>query len=118
MVLPLILALLQATPIRPVSTTAPASPQPTGGSVASWTLHFPGDLRWQQITPAGALLVSTDAALVGVDVERAQSHQRVDDDHIGSRLQHLERCCRRGHPDESLHQAAQAALFRLGLLEQ
>src|SRR5436189_3042818 len=72
MVLPLLLALLQATPIRPASTTAPAPLQPSVGSVASWTLHFPGDLRWQQITPAGALLVSTDAALVGVDVERGQ----------------------------------------------
>jgi outer membrane protein assembly factor BamB len=56
MTLPLLLALLQA---------------PTG-SVAAWTLHFPGDLRWQQITPAGALLVSSDAALSGVDVERGQ----------------------------------------------
>src|SRR3989440_4763668 len=72
MVLPLLVALLQATPVRPVSTTAPPALQPTAGSVASWTLHFPGDLRWQQITPAGALLVSTDAALVGVDVERGQ----------------------------------------------
>src|SRR5216110_3980329 len=76
MVLPLIFALLQATPIRPVSTTAPPAPapapQPTVGAVASWTLHFTGDLRWQQITPAGALLVSTDAALAGVDVERGQ----------------------------------------------
>jgi len=40
--------------------------------VPSWTLHFTGDLRWQQITPAGALLVSTDAALAGVDIERGQ----------------------------------------------
>ena len=66
MTLPLLLALLQAT--RP--TSAPA--QTPAGSVAAWTLHFPGDLRWQQITPAGALLVSSDAALSGVDVERGQ----------------------------------------------
>ena len=70
MVLPLLVALLQATPVRTASTTAPS--QPTVGAVAAWTLHFPGDLRWQQITPAGALLVSTDAALVGVDIERGQ----------------------------------------------
>src|SRR5256885_16065113 len=31
-----------------------------------------GDIRWQQVTPAGALLVSTDAALSGVDIERGQ----------------------------------------------
>src|SRR2546425_7391666 len=57
MALPLLLVLLQAaqTPI---------------GSVAAWTLHFSGDIRWQQITPAGALLVSSDGALAGVDVER------------------------------------------------
>src|SRR5712691_5290896 len=66
MTLPLLLVLLQAA--RP--TSAPA--QTPAGSVAAWTLHFPGDLRWQQITPAGALLVSSDAALSGVDVERGQ----------------------------------------------
>jgi len=66
MALPLLLVLLQAA--RP--TSAPA--QAPAGSVAAWTLHFPGDLRWQQITPAGALLVSSDAALSGVDVERGQ----------------------------------------------
>src|SRR5882724_1896127 len=61
MALPLLLVLLQAA-------QAPA----TIGSVPSWTLHFNGDIRWQQITPAGALLVSTDGALAGVDVERGQ----------------------------------------------
>jgi outer membrane protein assembly factor BamB len=59
MVLPLLLALLQ-------------SAQPPVGSVAAWTLHFSGDIRWQQITPAGALLVSSDGALAGVDVEHGQ----------------------------------------------
>jgi len=68
MALPLLLALLQA--VHP--TTPPPPTQTPVGSVAAWTLHFPGDLRWQQITPAGALLVSSDAALSGVDVERGQ----------------------------------------------
>jgi outer membrane protein assembly factor BamB len=31
-----------------------------------------GDIRWQQITPSGTLLVSTDGALTGVDIERGQ----------------------------------------------
>src|SRR3989449_752879 len=66
MAVPLLLALLQAA--HP--TTAPV--QAPVGSVAAWTLHFSGDVRWQQVTPAGALLVSTDAALAGVDVERGQ----------------------------------------------
>ena len=66
MALPLLLALLQAVP----PATAPV--QNPVGSVAAWTLHFTGDVRWQQVTPAGALLVSTDAALAGVDVERGQ----------------------------------------------
>src|SRR5438270_11665167 len=66
MALPLLLALLQAA--HP--TTAPV--QAPVGSVAAWTLHFNGDIRWQQITPAGALLVSSDGALAGVDVERGQ----------------------------------------------
>ncbi len=31
-----------------------------------------GDIRWQQVTPMGALLVSTDAALAAVDIEGGQ----------------------------------------------
>ena len=59
MALALVVALLQAA-------------QAPVGSVPSWTLHFSGDIRWQQITPAGALLISTDGSLAGVDVERGQ----------------------------------------------
>jgi len=29
-----------------------------------------GPIRWQQVTPAGALLVSTDAGLAAVDMDR------------------------------------------------
>ncbi|HEV8382168.1 MAG TPA: PQQ-binding-like beta-propeller repeat protein [Gemmatimonadales bacterium] len=65
MALALLLTLLQARPATPPAQ-APA------GSVPAWTLHFTGDVRWQQITPAGALLVSTDATLAGVDIERGQ----------------------------------------------
>ena len=66
MALPLLLVLLQAA--HP--TTPPPPAQTPVGSVAAWTLHFSGDIRWQQITPAGALLVSSDGGLAGVDVER------------------------------------------------
>ena len=47
--------------------TVPA-PAPSGAT-AAWTLKLKGDIRWQQVTPAGALLVSTDDALSGVDIE-------------------------------------------------
>jgi outer membrane protein assembly factor BamB len=70
MALPLLLAVLQAA--SPVASSARPAVHPTVGSVPSWTLHFTGDVRWQQITAAGALLVSTDAALAGVDIERGQ----------------------------------------------
>jgi outer membrane protein assembly factor BamB len=46
--------------------------QTPAGSVATWTVRLNGDIRWQQVTPAGALLVSTDGALAGVDIERGQ----------------------------------------------
>src|SRR6185503_19765169 len=46
--------------------------QTPAGSVAAWTVRLNGDVRWQQVTPAGALLVSTDAALAGVDIDRGQ----------------------------------------------
>src|SRR5256885_14162494 len=59
----------------PVYTTAPAqtaAPAPSGAT-AAWTLKMKADIRWQQVTPAGALLVSTDAALAGVDIERGHA---------------------------------------------
>jgi len=62
-----------------VHTTAlaqTAAPPPTRGVVASGataaSLRLKGDIRWQQVTPAGVLLVSTDAALAGVDIDRGQ----------------------------------------------
>src|SRR2546428_178108 len=58
------LAQTAAAPARP-----PAGPT---GTTAAWTLKLTGDVRWQEVTPAGALLVSTDAALAGVDIDRGQ----------------------------------------------
>ncbi len=45
---------------------------PVVGAAPAWTVRLSGDIRWQQVTPAGALLVSTDGALAGVDIERGQ----------------------------------------------
>src|SRR5436305_1550698 len=39
-------------------------------ATAVWTVKMSGDIRWQQITPAGALLVATDGSLAGVDIDR------------------------------------------------
>src|SRR5437773_4586565 len=50
----------------------PRAPAVASGATAAWTLTRKGDVRWQQVTPAGALLVSTDAALAGVDIDRGQ----------------------------------------------
>src|SRR5437879_2934541 len=51
-------------------TPAPA-PAPSG-TTAAWTLRMKGDIRWQQVTPAGVLLVSTDGSASGVAVARGQ----------------------------------------------
>src|SRR2546422_2796680 len=48
-----------------------AAPAPSGAT-AAWTLKLKGDILWEQATPMGALLVSTDAALSAVDIERGQ----------------------------------------------
>src|SRR5213078_4255 len=50
----------------------PRAPAVASGATAAWTLTLQGDVLWQQVTPAGALLVSTDAALAGVDIDRGQ----------------------------------------------
>jgi outer membrane protein assembly factor BamB len=48
-------------------------------ATAAWTVKVNGDIRWQQVTPAGALLVSTDSALIAVDVESGKiSWQKSD----------------------------------------
>jgi outer membrane protein assembly factor BamB len=51
-------------------TPVAAPAQALSGVSAVWTLQLKGDIRWQQVTPAGALLVSTDAALAAVDMEK------------------------------------------------
>src|SRR5256885_980784 len=54
-----------------VQTPGAQTPAPTGATPV-WTARFSGDIRWQQVTPAGALLVSTDNVLAAVDIERGQ----------------------------------------------
>jgi len=66
------MSLLPLSLLVAVSTMAQAqapSPAPAGAT-AAWTLKTKGPIRWQQVTPAGALLVSTDAALAAVDIDR------------------------------------------------
>ncbi|HEU5181032.1 MAG TPA: PQQ-binding-like beta-propeller repeat protein [Candidatus Polarisedimenticolia bacterium] len=63
--LSLVAALCAAGQARPVP------PAPSGAAPA-WTIKMKGDIRWQQVTPAGALLVSTDSALASVDTEHGQ----------------------------------------------
>ena len=68
------LAVTLATILRAqVRTTAPAATE------AGWTVKMNGEIRWQQVAPSGALLLSTDAALIAVDTERGQvAWQRPD----------------------------------------
>lgn len=45
----------------------------SGQAVAPvWTVRLQSGVRWQQVTPSGTLLISTDAVLAGVDIERGQ----------------------------------------------
>src|SRR5215213_10538021 len=47
-------------------------PPAPGKANPVWTLKLKQDLRWQQVTPAGTLLISTDDALTGIDIDRGQ----------------------------------------------
>src|SRR3989454_11645442 len=72
--MPLVPVLLLASNLvvqRPTAQT-PAPAAAPAGATPIWTARFSGDVRWQQVTPAGALLVSTDGALAAVDIERGQ----------------------------------------------
>jgi outer membrane protein assembly factor BamB len=55
-----------ASPMAQAQAPAPAP----SGATAAWTLKTKGPIRWQQVTPAGALLVSSDAGLAAVDMDR------------------------------------------------
>src|SRR5581483_1362531 len=56
----------------PSMATAQAAGPTAAAAMQAWTVHVTGDVRWQQVTPAGGLLVSTDAALYGIDTDRGQ----------------------------------------------
>lgn len=60
-----------AQTVAPASTRVAAVPV-SAGSTPAWTLKIKGDIRWQQVTPSGMLLISSDVALMGVDIERGQ----------------------------------------------
>jgi outer membrane protein assembly factor BamB len=66
--------LLPLSLVVAVHTTAhaQAAKPASAGATAAWTVQMRGDIRWQQVTPSGALLVSTDAELAGIDIERGQ----------------------------------------------
>lgn len=51
---------------------AEANPSTPASAAAAWTVKLNGDIRWQQVAPAGTLLVSTDNALAGIDIDRGQ----------------------------------------------
>ena len=62
---------VKAQTVAPASSRAVAPPL-SGRATVAWTLKLKQDIRWQQVTPAGTLLISTEAALLGIDIERGQ----------------------------------------------
>src|SRR5947199_6204298 len=70
MVLLFTLAIAGATSVS--AQVAASSASSSSAATAAWTVKVNGDIRWQQITPAGALLVSTDGTLAAVDIERGR----------------------------------------------
>src|SRR5467141_3085433 len=69
---PALVVVVQAAALAQTAAAPARPPAGPSGATAAWTLKLKGDVRWQQVTPAGALLVSTDAGLAGVDIERGQ----------------------------------------------
>jgi outer membrane protein assembly factor BamB len=72
----LLLLTLTGSATARAQTVAPASARaatpPMSRATMAWTLKAKGDIRWQQVTPAGTLLLSTDATLMGIDTDRGQ----------------------------------------------
>jgi outer membrane protein assembly factor BamB len=61
-----------AQTLSPTSASTRVTASTTARSTVAWTIKMKHDIRWQQVTPSGTLLISTDAALMGVDIERGQ----------------------------------------------
>ena len=53
----LVSTLVVQTPTAQKPAPPPAPPAASAGATPVWTARFSGDVRWQQVTPAGALLV-------------------------------------------------------------
>jgi PQQ-like domain len=70
----LLLMLCQAgLQAQTVTQASARSVAPPGGRASpAWTLKMNQEIRWQQVTPAGVLLVSTDGALAAVEADRGQ----------------------------------------------
>jgi outer membrane protein assembly factor BamB len=62
-------ALSEAQTFAPVASRSTIA-RPPSGATPLWTLKLKQDIRWQQVTPVGVLLVSTDASLSGIDIDR------------------------------------------------
>ena len=69
-----LIALIQGAAQAQTVTSASArvAAPSTDRATPVWTLKLKQDIRWQQVTPAGTLLISTDDALSGIDIERGQ----------------------------------------------
>src|SRR5256885_14328659 len=64
-----LLPLLLLVAVPPAGHAQTAAPAPAGAT-AAWTLKMKGDIRWQQVTPAGALPLSPPPAPSGGEIER------------------------------------------------
>jgi outer membrane protein assembly factor BamB len=64
--------LVEAQTAAPATSRA-SSAIASGRAAVAWTLKTKQEIRWQQVTPAGTLLIATDGALIGVDIERGQA---------------------------------------------
>jgi outer membrane protein assembly factor BamB len=72
LLVPVSLLLSSGISSAPQQPNAQAVAPAHSGATPAWTLKVKGYIRWQQVTPMGALLVSTDTALAAVDTESGQ----------------------------------------------
>jgi len=64
--LPLALVVVLCTAAHAQATPPAAGP---AGAIPAWMVKVQGDIAWQQVTPGGVLLGSTDRELAGVDID-------------------------------------------------
>src|SRR2546422_9623221 len=69
LVVPALVIVVHTAALAQTAAAPARSPAGPTGTTAAWTLKLTGDVRWQQVAPAGGPLRAAQAAVAGGDID-------------------------------------------------